>query len=496
MSPYENLEVSFRRIALIDEAASFLSWDSSVNMPDASAASRAEQLAALRVIAHEAITRPEMAEWLDAAEGSNRALDPWQRANLREMRRSHIHATAMPPDLVAALVRAASACEMAWREAQPRGDFAAVLPKAAELLHLVREEAAIKSGRLGVSPYDALLDKWEPGGRSAEIDVIFADVETMLPPAIEQAIARQAERPAIEVRGPFPVERQRALSEKLMRVIGFPFEQGRLDVSRHPFSGGTPDDLRITTRYDENDFAKALMATLHETGHALYEAGLPKHWRRQPVGESRGMVMHESQSLLLEMQCCRSREFLEFAAPLIRESLGVDGPAWTAENLFRLGTRVTRGFIRVDADEVTYPAHVILRYRLERAMISGDLALVDLPQAWNEAHQRLIGVRPPNDTLGCLQDIHWYDGAYGYFPTYTLGAIAAAQLFAAAERARPELRADLRRGDFMPLYAWLRAHVHEHASLFSTADLMREATGAPLGTDAYKAHIARRYLDR
>jgi carboxypeptidase Taq len=203
--------------------------------------------------------------------------------------------------------------------------------------------------------------------------------------------------------------------------------------------------------------------------------------------------MHESQSLLLEMQVCRGSEFVGFAAPLMREKLGGEGPAWEADNLHRFGIRVARSFIRVDADEVTYPCHVILRYRLERAMIAGDLALADLPGAWNDGMKDLLGVVPPNHTLGCLQDIHWYSGAWGYFPTYTLGALAAAQLFQAAERAVPNLREAIGRGDFAPLFAWLRANVHGQASLLSTQELLQAATGARLGTAAFKAHLARRY---
>ena len=354
-----------------------------------------------------------------------------------------------------------------------------------------------KAARLGTGLYDALLDQFEPGGRSADIDAIFGDLGAYLPGAIERAIAHQAKAPPRAPHGPFPLERQRALSIDLMRRIGFPFERGRIDVSHHPFSGGTPDDIRITTRYDEADFAPALMATLHETGHAMYEAGLPKAWRRQPVGEARGMALHESQSLLLEMQVCRSREFLGFAAPLMRAALGGKeaeaDAAWSADNLYRLGIRVTRGFIRVDADEVTYPCHVILRYRLERAMIAGDLALADLPGAWNDGMKELLGVVPPDHAQGCLQDIHWFIGAWGYFPTYTLGALAAAQLFQAIERAVPDIGAAIGRGDFAPLYAWLRAHVHGKASLLSTQDLLGEATGERLGTAAFKAHLARRY---
>jgi carboxypeptidase Taq len=493
MTPYQQLEAAFRRAALIDEASAFLSWDASVNMPDRSAESRAEQLATLRVLSHEALTAPEIADWLAAAEGSTETLDAWQRANLREMRRSWVHRAAVPPALVAALTRACSASEMVWREARPAGDFKAVLAKVKEVLRLSVEMGQAKAARLGTSVYDALLDQYEPEGRAAEIDPIFADLAAYLPGAIARAIEGQQKHPPAEPKGPFPIERQRALSLELMRRIGFPFEQGRLDVSRHPFSGGTPDDLRITTRYDEADFARALMGTLHETGHAMYEAGLPRAWRRQPVGEARGMAMHESQSLLLEMQVCRSREFVAYAAPIVSAKLGGQGPAWSAGNLYRLGIRVARGFIRVDADEVTYPCHVILRYRLERAMIAGGLALEDLPGAWNDGMKELLGVVPPNHTLGCLQDIHWYDGAWGYFPTYTLGALAAAQLFEAAERAIPDLRARIGRGEFAPLFAWLREHVHAKASLLSTQELLHEATGRSLGTAAFKAHLARRY---
>lgn len=493
MTPYQQLESAFRKAALIDEASSFLSWDASVNMPDQSAESRAEQLATLHVLSHATVTAPEIADWLAAAEGSNATLDLWQRANLREMRRVWVHKAAVPADLVAALTRACSASEMVWREAKPKGDYKAVIPKMKEVLRLTVEMGQAKAAKLGTSLYDALLDQYEPAGRAAEIDPIFADLAAYLPGAMARAIEAQAKHPPVQPKGPFPIEQQRALSLELMRRIGFPFEQGRLDVSRHPFSGGTPDDLRITTRYDEADFAKALMATLHETGHALYEAGLPKAWRRQPVGEARGMAMHESQSLLLEMQACRSRDFLAFAAPIVKSKLAGEGPAWSADNLYRLGIRVTRGFIRVDADEITYPCHVILRYRLERAMIGGDLALEDLPGAWNDGMTSLLGVVPPNHTLGCLQDIHWYDGAWGYFPTYTLGALAAAQLFRAVETAIPEIRALIGRGEFQPLFAWLRANVHGRASLLSTQELLVEATGQKLGTASFKAHLARRY---
>jgi carboxypeptidase Taq len=236
------------------------------------------------------------------------------------------------------------------------------------------------------------------------------------------------------------------------------------------------------------------MGVLHETGHALYERGLPAAWRRQPVGNPRGMSLHESQSLLVEMQVCRSREFLEFAAPILRESFGGSGPAWDAANLYRLNTRVERSLIRVDADEVTYPAHVILRYRLERAMIAGDLPLEELPAAWGDGMRQLVGIVPPDDRQGCLQDLHWYDGAWGYFPTYTLGAMTAAQLFDAAKRADAGIQPGIARGDFAPLRAWLVAHVHGKGSRYSTAEIIEQASGRPLDGAVYERHLRTRYL--
>jgi carboxypeptidase Taq len=494
MTPYQTLETRFRRLGTLGEAAAVLQWDSATQMPEGAAPARAEQTATLRVISHEILTQPDTGDLLAGAEAQNE-LDAWQRANIREMRRRWLHATALPPELVEDLTKACSASEMVWRKARPAADFAAVKPHLETVLSLVREAAASKAARLGTSPYEALLDEFEPGGTVAAIDALFDDLAGMLPDLIDQAIVRQtALGPPLPLEGSFPVETQRKLGIELMKRLGFDFEHGRLDISLHPFCGGTPDDVRITTRYDETDFTGALMGVLHETGHALYERGLPAAWRRQPVGDARGMSIHEGQSLLVEMQVCRSREFLEFVAPLLREAFGGKGPAWEADNLYRIYTQVERSLIRVDADEVTYPAHVILRYRLEKAMVAGDLEVEDLPGEWNHGMRELVGVTPPSDREGCLQDIHWYDGAWGYFPTYTLGAMTAAQLFAAAKRAVPAIPAAIARGDFAPLLAWLRANVHAKGSLLSTSDLLRGATGSTLDARIYEDHLKRRYL--
>jgi carboxypeptidase Taq len=382
-----------------------------------------------------------------------------------------------------------------WRNARAQNDFAAVLPLLERVLRLEREIGAVKAEHLESSPYEALLDQYEPGGSVAEIDRLFGELAGFLPDLLDAVLSRQAALPLTPTpSGPFPVELQRCVGMQLMEQIGFDFEHGRLDVSAHPFCGGTPDDVRITTRYDESNFARALMGVLHETGHALYQRGLPAQWRLQPVGRARGMAVHESQSLFLEMQVCRSLAFLTFAAPILRKAFAGDGPGWDADALHRRQIHVQRSLIRVDADEVTYPSHVILRYRLERAMIAGELVPADLPGAWADGLRQLLGIVPANDREGCLQDIHWYDGVWGYFPTYTLGALIAAQLFEAAREAIPDVPVAIGRGEFAPLLDWLRERVHSKGSLLSTAELLENATGRPLGTASFERHLHDRYL--
>ena len=462
-------------------------------MPLGGADARAEQTAALELVCHDLLTSPDTGDLLHEAD--NGGLDPWEAANLVEIRRRWAHANALNAKLVEALSKASSDCEIQWRRARAEDGFSAFSSSLDGLLGLVRESAAAKAEALDLDPYDALLDEFEPGGRAKEIDLLFQDLAAFLPDFLAQVLDAQAGLPdLLPLAGPFPISAQRDLARRLMTAIGFDFDHGRLDVSGHPFCGGTPDDVRITTRYEEDDFVQALMGVLHETGHALYERGLPVPWRYQPVGQARGMGIHESQSLLLEMQVCRGREFLGFAAPLVREAFGGSGPAWSVDNLFRVYTRVKPDFIRVDADEVTYPLHVMLRYRLERALIAGDLAVADLPGAWNDGMNDLLGIRPPDDSRGCLQDIHWAMGLYGYFPTYTLGAMTAAQLFASACRADANIKPAIAAGNFAPLITWLRTNVHALGSFLPGPELIARASGRPLGTEAYKAHLKKRYL--
>jgi carboxypeptidase Taq len=494
ISAYRSLETRFRRLAAIEGASSMLWWDQSAMMPAGGAEARAEQLAELKLVRHDILTDPEIGDLIGAAEAES--LEEWQRANLAEMRRRWLNATALEPRLVETWSRATSDGEMAWRTARPKSDFGAARPALEKIVRLAREIGAAKGAALGLDPYDALHDGYEPGGHAADFDPIFARLERELPQFLAGVLERQSRRPRPpRPQGPFPAERQKALGLKLMAAAGFDFHHGRLDESLHPFCGGVPEDLRLTTRYDEKSFVSGLMGVMHETGHGLYEQGLPQAWRNQPVGEPRGMSIHESQSLLIEMQACRSRAFVEHLAPLIRETFGASGPSFEAENLYRLYTWVEPGHIRVDADEVTYPLHILLRTRLERAMIAGDLAVADLPQAWNEGFRKLTGLEVAEDRLGCLQDPHWFGGDFGYFPTYSLGAMTAAQLFQAAVAAKPEIPDRLGQGDFRPLLGWLREHVHGQGSRLSTPELLTRATGRPLDPEAFLSHLRRRYLE-
>ncbi len=496
---YGELERRFAQLSGLDGALAVLIWDQATLMPTGGGEARAEQLATLETLRHEILTDPALVGLIGEAEAGSDGLDGWQAANLDRMAHQACRAAALPGNLVAALSRARSACELRWREARAADDYAAFAELFAPLLGLVRESATAWGESLGLDPYDALIDAYEPGMRSEEIDRLFDDLAGFVPEFLGHALEYQAAKPPrLRFEGHFPIALQEALSRKLMGCLGFDFEGGRLDVSHHPFCGGVPDDVRITTRYDEADFTSALMGVLHETGHALFERGLPVMWRDQPVGEAPGMAAHESQSLLVEMQVCRGRAFLEFAAPLIAEAFApcadTTGPAWSVDNLERHALWVEPGLIRVDADEVTYPAHILLRTQLEKAMIAGELGATDLPGAFDDGLEALLGIRPKSMCNGCLQDIHWPEGLFGYFPCYTLGALAAAQIFAAACAAVPDIPAAIARGDFAPLMGWLGEQIHGQGSRLATPELIARTTGAPLGTAAFKAHLAQRYL--
>jgi len=494
MTSYAAMEALNAKAGTLAEALSILYWDQQSMMPSGGSPSRSDQTALLETMVHDITAGLELGEAIEAADGDN-ALDAWQRANVEETKRQYIRATAIPSDLVAAKSKAESHALAIWQEARPNNDFAAALPALRDCFNLAKQAGQAIADKTGQPLYEAMIDGFEPGLTVAQIDAVFDDYAAFLPDFLDDVLAAQAQRgEPLPLDGPFDVPTQRQVFQDIMKSVGFNFDHGRLDTSAHPFCGGTPNDVRMTTRYRDEDFMDAMMGVLHETGHALYEQGLPKDYARQPVGLARGMVLHESQSLTIEMQVVRSRAFMNYAAPMLAKAFGKSGPAWTGENLSRHAARVARSFIRVEADEVTYPAHVILRYRLEKAMLSGDLDLADLPQAWGDGLEALLGIRPANDREGCLQDIHWYSGAFGYFPTYSLGAMCAAQVFGAARDHLGDVEAQIERGEFAPLVQWLRENVHGKASSGSTEEILTAATGSGLRADAFKAHLRKRYL--
>jgi carboxypeptidase Taq len=490
MTAYQNLTKRFARIATLNEAASIINWDAATMMPAGGAAARGEQMAVLAGLSHEMLTAPALADDLAAADRPN---DEWDAANLALMEIAHKRAAALPRDLVEAASRAAMACETIWRAARPASDFAAIRDSLAEVVALTREAATILGEALGLSPYDALLTGYQRGITAAEVANIFDGYETFLRHALPAAEARQATNPGETLPpGPYAEAAQELICRRLSEQAGLNYSHARLDRSAHPFCGGTPTDTRITNRYDESDFCAALMGVLHETGHAMYEQNLPDAWRRQLVGEAAGMAAHESQSLIIEMQTVRSDAYLSYLAPVLAEAFGKPITVGGLKSRLR---HVERSFIRVEADEMTYPAHVMLRFRLEQALISGDLAVADLPGAWNDGFKSLLGITPPDDRRGCLQDIHWHCGLIGYFPTYTLGAMAAAQLMAAARSAMPDLDDAFARGDFSPLLGWLNTHVHGQGAKLGFNELLTKATNKPLDPADFEAHLTRRYLD-
>jgi carboxypeptidase Taq len=492
LSAYSSLTAVFTRLYHYQHLAALASWDQAAMMPAKGNDARAAAMAELDVLMHQTLTNKSLSRLMETA--NQEALDPTQRANLREMRREWEHARLLPDRLVEAKSLAGTRCEHAWRTQRKANDWPGFLENFREVVKLSREEARALSQDRSISGYDALMDKYEPGMRSADIDALFGNVKTWLPDLIGKVRDKQADESVVEAQGPFHIERQRALGVDIMGILGFDFSAGRLDISTHPFCGGVAEDVRITTRYSEDDFMRSMMGIVHETGHARYEQCLPRDSVHLPVGRARSMGIHESQSLSFEMQLGRNPAFLALIAPLVNQHLG-EQPAFDAANLARLYTRVKPGFIRVDADELTYPAHIILRYEIERALISGDIEAEDIPALWDEKMRSYLNLDTRgNFQDGCLQDIHWPWGSFGYFPSYTLGAIYAAQYFASIRRDHPDLDARVAAGDLSPVFDWLNANIWRQASRWETRELVQRATGEALNPQHLRRHLERRYL--
>ncbi len=489
---YQSLHSTFDRLYRFQHLKNIAGWDQAANMPAKGNEARAAATAELAALIHGIQTDPKLGEWIRDAE--QESLDATQRANLREIRRTWLSATALSEEFVRAQELATSRCEHAWRAQRPANDWKGFLENFESVLMLAREQAKRLSDVLEVSPYEAMMSLYEPGLRTADLDRWFGDLRSWLPTLIQDVLAKQAKESVQIPQGPFDLRAQRDLCEKVMRALGFDFEAGRLDVSTHPFCGGVPEDVRITTRFRADEFLPSLYGTIHETGHARYEQNLPRALLGQPVARARSMALHESQSLFFEMQLGCHPGFVGRLSPMVAEAFGAQ-PAFASENLARLLTRVKPGFIRVDADEVTYPAHILLRYDIERSLIEGTMEARDIPERWDQLMQELLGVDTRgNYRDGPLQDIHWPAGLFGYFPCYTLGAMYAAQWFAAMKAINPAIDEAISRWDFTQPFAWLRENIWLQASQWTTDELATRASGSPLNPEHFRAHLVRRYL--
>lgn len=491
-SAYESLVNLGRELQLVADAAALLAWDQEVLMPPQGVAYRAEQMAWFDGHNHERFTAPQVGAWIEKAKAADPGDDAIAGANIAEWQREFRLAMALPGELVRKFAEARVHAQAAWTDARKQSDFARFAPHLQRLIDLSREKAE-RWGYEGV-PYDALLDRFERGATTRALVSTLGSLREALLPVVEAA-TRGKRVPADLLHGHYPVERQQALNREVAEAIGFDFDSGRIDTAVHPFcSGMAPHDTRLTTRYDESDFRSSLFGVLHEAGHGLYEQGLPKERRGQPVGNSASLGVHESQSRLWENHVGRSRGFWERWLPrVIHHFPHLSGVS--AEEMFAAVNQAELSHIRVESDEVTYDLHILLRFELEQAIFAGELAVADIPAEWNRRFEAYFGIPVRNDAEGCLQDIHWSMGIFGYFPTYTLGNLNAAHL-ARAALADPAIAAAFASADYAPLLEWMRTRIHSAGSRYLPHELVARAAGSPVGPEALVAHLRERYLDQ
>ena len=491
LEAYNKLKKIFTQTSISSDIEGILHWDMSTMMPTNARKNRSDQLAFMATLKHKLISNAGVDDLI--REVDERSLEPKDQVNFKEMKREHIFLSTLPSTLVESLSKTSAECEGMWQNAREQSDFSIVRNSLKELMKLTKEEASILADKLDCSPYEALVQKYEPLAKIKNISEVFQDLKQFLVPSLDKIIEKQKKDTFLPVVETISPNIQYEIAQSLMKTVGFDFTRGRLDESQHPFCGGATDDVRITTRYNKDDPFSSLEGVMHETGHAMYELGLPKEWQHQPAGRSRGMTMHESQSLLIEMQITRSLAFKKFLSKLLY-SFGFKGNEFSADNLYTIGTRVNKTFIRVEADEVTYPLHIMLRFNIEQKLLDNSLQVEDIPSAWNEEYKKLFGMNVDKDSNGCLQDIHWYAGLIGYFPTYSLGALTAAQFANIIRLEIPNLDKDIEDGKFNNLTDWLRRNIHEKASFFSTNEILHQVTKSPLNAKYFKEYIANRYF--
>lgn len=493
LDAYGRLMMRVREVGLLGSIGSVLGWDERVQMPAKGAEHRANQSSLLARKVHEEFTAPVNDELLRAVEGSDLVREAKSDAgvNVREIRRQYDRATKLPGSLVEEMAKTEVLAQQAWAEARKKNDFPAFLPWLEKWIELKKQQAACYGYRGHI--YNALLEDFEPGETAENLSSVFEGLRGPLVELIGKIVSSGRKAPVEILERSYPAAKQAALARLAAEAVGFDFEAGRLDVSTHPFCSGIgPGDTRMTTRYDEKYFGDAFFGVLHETGHGLYDQGLPAEHFGTPLGEAISLGIHESQSRMWENLVGRSRAFWKHFMPKVRETFGTMLADVSEEEWYRAVNDVRPSLIRTESDETTYNLHILLRFELEKAMLSGDLKAADLPGAWNGKMKEYLGVAVPDDARGCLQDIHWSGGALGYFPTYTLGNLYAAQFFEQAGKDLGDLEGQFARGEFEPLLGWLREKIHRHGKRFGAGELVREVTGAGLSARPLLEHLRKR----
>jgi carboxypeptidase Taq len=493
---YETLCRKLKDVSSLSGISGLLGWDEMVQLPSGAAECRAAQKSALAAVIHERSVDPELGNLLEQLQGTDlSSLGEFERATIREAAREYKKNVSVTEDLVRREAALESQGYLTWVEARKKNDFSLFAPVLKEWVELKKERAAmVDSSR---PAYDVLADDYSAGLTAARITEIFDEVKAELIPFLSEIRNKGTQPDNSWLEGDFDVDTQARLCQEIAVDIGFDLDKGRLDVSVHPFTGGShPTDVRMTTRFKKNDVTEGLTGAIHETGHALYEQGRNLKYDGLPVNAAAGMAIHESQSLLWERMVALSLPFATYLLPKLKGSFPGSFPdTKTAEDLYQaLNVVKHKNFIRVESDEVTYPMHIILRFEIEKALIEGEMAVDDIPRVWNTKMEEYLGIVPSSDAEGCLQDVHWSAGLFGYFPTYSLGAMSAQQIYEAAKNDLPLLEEQIQNGNFAPLKAWLNEKVHAVGSLYPTADdLLAAVTGKPLDPQSFITYLKEKY---
>ena len=488
---YKNLKILFEEQSLINDISGILNWDMATYMPENSRRQRIKQIKKLYDYKKNIFNVIKKNEFFNKV--NEFELDKFDKINFELMKNKFDYFNSISVDKLKKKAELSIECEGLWREAKEKSNFNIVKNSFVKLVKLIKEESEILSQIKEKKKYDCLLSKYDRSLDSKQLFKIFNRVEKFIKKKLPLIVNKQKK---IEFHDFLNEEDQFNLSKIFMKQLGFDFSRGRIDKSLHPFCGGGTQDVRITTRFTEEDSFSCFDALMHETGHALYEQGLPQKWAHQPIGSAGGMSLHESQSLFVEMQIIKSLPVSQFIQQILKDKLGKDPNVWSSEVIYNIRNSVTPGYIRVDSDEVHYPLHIIHRFNIEYKIIEEDANVEHLPDLWNEEFSKTLGLDVHDDKSGCLQDIHWYGGDFGYFPTYSIGAFIAAQL---ACKVRTELinyDLNLKEGNFKPIIMWLRENIHNRGNFLKIDELLEESTDEKLNLKYFENHIIDRYIKK